>query len=741
MTSSGQKNKPTEPAEAVSVVIPVYNGAETIARALDSVLAQSFQDFRILVVDDCSTDDTVAVVSRYDDPRIEIIHLDQNQGASAARNTAIVRARGRYIAFLDADDMWRPEKLERQVAFMDEASPHIGACFCDFILHRDASFLRSPRPRLEWVDSLVDGCWVSPGSTMLVRREVYPVVGDYDATFERLEDWDWLLRCVDHFDLRALPEALVEIFVAGGPNFEAVERSTERMLERHRERILVRRGRAGLRRFQSSLALENVVAHVRGGKVFGAIWLMAYAFALSPLRVAAFMTRNIAIYFSRGEKGINAPLMNFVRGGLGILTVNVAGAGLAFVSHILLVRIMGLEAYGHYVFALAWVSVLSFVALAGQNTTVVRFASAYLRREKWGELAGVVRMGSIVVLFLGVLTASLGGVALFFLGGDFGAELKTTLALATALIPLTGLLLYRVAVLQALGRLARGYMFSEIARPLLLMAAVLVLAAAGAAGAVQTMTANIVVTVLVLVGLVALAGRYAPVEMKQAPKQFQPRQWIGVGAPLFLVGAVQILLTQTDVLMIGWLMGTENSGLYAPAMRLSTLIAFPIIAIRGLIAPQISAAYADNDGAALQRHFSISMWMGGVSGVAIGICVYVLREPLLGLFGPEFRPLGVELGVLIAGQVTVALLGPVEMFLLMTRHEKLMAAFLVAMTALNLTLNYILIPRYGLLGAASATAVTIVLNNMAVFVAVCRLHGLRPYGLGGGISKMTGQSR
>lgn len=292
MTSGGQKTMPVAPTETVSVIIPVYNGAETIARALDSVLAQSFKDFRVYVVDDCSTDDTLGIVARYDDPRIHVINHQTNRGASAARNTGIAQSQGRYIAFLDADDVWRPAKLERQVSFMDEASPHIGACFCDFLLHRNGAISRAPRPRLEWIDSLLDGCWVSPGSTMMVRREVYVLVGDYDTAYVRLEDWDWLLRCVDYFDLRALPGLLVDIFVAGGPAPDTVKQSTDLMFERHKQRILTRRGRSGLGRFRASLALENAVAEVRMGRAHRAIWFVLSALVFSPKRAFEFLVRS-----------------------------------------------------------------------------------------------------------------------------------------------------------------------------------------------------------------------------------------------------------------------------------------------------------------------------------------------------------------------------------------------------------------------------------------------------------------
>ena len=104
----------------VSIITPAYNAAEYIVETIESVLAQTYPNWEMLIVNDCSKDNTAAIVQSYatKDKRIKLINLKQNSGAAVARNTAIQNAKGRYIAFLDSDDLWKKDKLQKQLSFM-----------------------------------------------------------------------------------------------------------------------------------------------------------------------------------------------------------------------------------------------------------------------------------------------------------------------------------------------------------------------------------------------------------------------------------------------------------------------------------------------------------------------------------------------------------------------------------------------------------------------------------------------
>lgn len=102
----------------VSIITPVYNSEKYIGETIKSVLSQTYYNWEMLIADDCSQDNTSDVIKGFDDPRIKYFKLEENSGAAVARNKALEKAQGKYIAFLDADDMWKPQKLEKQLEFM-----------------------------------------------------------------------------------------------------------------------------------------------------------------------------------------------------------------------------------------------------------------------------------------------------------------------------------------------------------------------------------------------------------------------------------------------------------------------------------------------------------------------------------------------------------------------------------------------------------------------------------------------
>jgi glycosyltransferase involved in cell wall biosynthesis len=198
----------------VSVIIPAYNAARHIQRAVDSVLQQTFKDFELLVVDDGSSDDTLAVLAGYGEALRAFPQA--NSGPAAARNNGLRRARGEYVAFLDADDYWRPEKLERQVSVLDER-PAVGFCSTatDVVNTADEIVGDWPcRPEAgPFPDILFMQGAVISGSTsgVLGRRQLINGLGGFDERLRGFEDPDLWIRLAAETSYVCIPEALTVV--------------------------------------------------------------------------------------------------------------------------------------------------------------------------------------------------------------------------------------------------------------------------------------------------------------------------------------------------------------------------------------------------------------------------------------------------------------------------------------------------------------------------------------------------
>lgn len=218
---------------ALSVIIPAYNRAHTLARALESVRAQRLGDCEVILGDDASTDGT-AEVAREIFPEIKVTRLPVNTGAAAARNAALKLARGEFIAFLDSDDEWLPGKLEAQLTFLKE-HPEVGICASGhWLVTKEGSEL--PRPGWNFPNWPMALCFAQSfhgPSTAVVRAGVIEKVGPQDERLRVLEDWDWMLRASRVTRLHVLPEKLARIHENSPSPFDRTLVSTRLFLEKH----------------------------------------------------------------------------------------------------------------------------------------------------------------------------------------------------------------------------------------------------------------------------------------------------------------------------------------------------------------------------------------------------------------------------------------------------------------------------------------------------------------------------
>ena len=198
---------------AISVIITTYNRSGALHRAIASVLNQTMQDFELIVVDDASVDDTPRVVEHFAAANIKYLRHAENQGATAARNTGISNSQGRYIAFLDDDDEWLPDKLRLQFARLEASPMNVGAVYTGWLIVHGltGNVLSQQRPSLKGYvfDSMFVRGMIAPTSTFLCRRSCFEKVGLLEESLQYCEDQDILLRIAKEFTFDCIDEPLV----------------------------------------------------------------------------------------------------------------------------------------------------------------------------------------------------------------------------------------------------------------------------------------------------------------------------------------------------------------------------------------------------------------------------------------------------------------------------------------------------------------------------------------------------
>lgn len=216
----------------VSVVIPNYNYGRFLAQAIDSALAQTYPNVEIIVVDDGSTDDSAEILKSYSD---KIRRIKQtNRGVSSARNNGTAASKGELVAFLDADDVWLPEKLEKQVGIF-QADDKVGLVHCGMVDFEDNGNLLSEHldgmngyvalDLLRYRRSVILG----GGSAVVVKRKAFEKTGGFDENLRVGEDWEFYYQAAKHYKVGFVKEVLLKYRLHSNNNFANNTQSVERM--------------------------------------------------------------------------------------------------------------------------------------------------------------------------------------------------------------------------------------------------------------------------------------------------------------------------------------------------------------------------------------------------------------------------------------------------------------------------------------------------------------------------------
>lgn len=306
----GKMDAKLDKAPFVSIVIPSYNRAHLLGRAIRSVLNQTYKNFEVIVVDDASTDDTAEIVKTFKDDRIQYILHDANAGGAAARNTGIRASRGEYIAFQDSDDEWFPEKLEKQMTLFEQVSAETGVVYTGFWRVRNNHKTYIPPDGIKQKEGdihreLLKRNFVST-QTVVVKKECLEQSGLFDERLPRLQDWELFIRLSKLYEFKFVAEPLVIAHFTPesiSAKKDALIEAKKLILEKHREEISTDTGVLASHLY-SIASLSFQTGEMRKGRAYlkQALALRPFCFRFLTALAVSLFGKKVYVRFAKSGR-------------------------------------------------------------------------------------------------------------------------------------------------------------------------------------------------------------------------------------------------------------------------------------------------------------------------------------------------------------------------------------------------------------------------------------------------------
>lgn len=410
-------------------------------------------------------------------------------------------------------------------------------------------------------------------------------------------------------------------------------------------------------------------------------------------------------------------LRHLFLGAAGTAGVHLFATVMAIVTSVVLARLLGPAGYGAYSFAFAVVVLLGVPSVAGFDQLTIREISAYASSGESELAAGLLRRADQCALLVSLFLVALTALVAVLLGGGWQPLLREALLVALPAVPLLALVRVRQGALQGLRRIVQGQTPETVVLPLLLLSLVgLSLLLPGVSLSATTAVALHVVSAA---GALAVASillrRHLPRGISAAEPRYRTREWLGSAVPLLLVVGLYVVNSRADTLMLAGFRGAEAVGVYSVASKGAGFVGFFLMAGQRALAPTIARLHEEGDGEKLQRVVTAAVRVITGLTLPVALTFVVAGEWILTwVYGADFAGGATALAVLSVTNLLVVTTGPVGYLLMMTGHERHAAAGVGLGAVLNVTLNALLIPRWGVSGAAVATGASMVIFNLVL---------------------------
>jgi O-antigen/teichoic acid export membrane protein len=411
-----------------------------------------------------------------------------------------------------------------------------------------------------------------------------------------------------------------------------------------------------------------------------------------------------------------------------MFVLKVSAALIGVVSNIIFARILSLEEYGVFVQVLAAVTIVATLVTCGTPSLLTREVASYQAHESWGFLKGLVVWASrrLVLVSLAFVV-----ITLFMLKAYAPQHWQLSGMLGLALVLVVAINQVRAALLRGLHHVIAADFPDQVVQPVIIMLAIGVSYYLSVSHSVNfcllvSLGGSIVSSLL---GLVILYNVWPPIT-KSTKAEFDNVLWKNSASIFFIISALTIVDSQIVTLLVGYLSGDKNAGIFQACSRLVVLVVFGLIVVNTSILPKIASAWSKKDIASTQFLVTYAARNGTLFAILTSVPLLIFPEWFLGLFGPGYESGDIALRILVLGQLVNTLSGPCGVILTMTGHQKFALKALMVSVSVSIMLNLILTPVFGLLGAAISVASSMLIWNLLMVYWAKKLTGIVSFSFG-----------
>ncbi len=414
------------------------------------------------------------------------------------------------------------------------------------------------------------------------------------------------------------------------------------------------------------------------------------------------------------------------RKGAATLMLQAGGLALMFLAHALLGRAAGPANYGVFAFTIALVNLALVVGKAGQDSVVLRYAPIYAGSGQWANLRALLRWSTGYALAGSLLV--LAPIVAWWLRSPADTQFGRALAWGMVALPLLAMGAVRSNALMGLGRVVAAQAPEVVIRPLVLIcvAATALLGSRALSGPAAVAAYAAAAALAFLLGT-WLLGAMLNKAAGQSQSSELPVAWVRFGVWMILVTGAYQAFGQVDLVMVGLLLTKQEAGVYAAASRLSVLVQYGLIALQIVVAPQIAVAHANGRIEDMQKLVTYLALLATAFAAAASLVLVAFAVPILGLFGDGFADGSTVLRILVLAHIANAVTGATGTILTMTGHQRQAAMVILPALIVTVSLHFLVIPRFGIEGAAWVTVIATAAMHAMFAVIAWKKLGLRSW--------------